>query len=106
MAAFMRRFDGETYAAMLWGERVLGRARLPTLIVAVNLLLLLHLWLDYRSRPSGGWRRSLVFLAAAALLVYLGWAVWHSWWSHIDAGAVPAGVLMTALPGNPPPAMA
>ena len=74
---------------------MLGRARLPTIIVAISLLLLIYLWLDYRSRPARGWR-AVVFLVAAALLVYLGWAVWYSWWSHLDVLSTPADVLMTA----------
>ena len=94
--------DGEAWTAVLFGERVLGRARLPTVIVAVSFLLLIYLWLDYRSRPAHGWSwRTAVFLLAAALLVYLGWAVWYSWWSRLDALIEPSGMLMTALP--PPP---
>ena len=89
--------DGEAWAAVLFGERVLGRARLPTVIVAICLLLLLYLWLDYRSRPARGWR-TLVFLMAAALLVYLGWAVWYSWWTHRDVLSEPVEMIMTALP--------
>jgi len=89
--------DGEVWTALLLGERVLGRARLPTIIVAISLLLLLYLWLDYRSRPSHFWR-GLVFLVAAALLVYLGWAVWYSWWRHLDVLTEPVDVLMTSLP--------
>ena len=89
--------DGEAWAALLFGERVLGRARLPTVIVGVCFLLLLYLWLDYRSRPSRGWR-TVVFLMAAALLVYLGWAVWYSWWSHREVLSEPVEMLMTALP--------
>ena len=89
--------QGEGYAAALWGARVLGRARLPTVIVAVNLLLLLYLWVDYRSRPRRG-LRTLVFLAAAALLVYLGWIVWYSWWRWAANPELPAGALLTALP--------
>ena len=88
--------NGESWAAMLFGERVLGRARLPTILVAVSLLLLLYLWLDYRSRPVQGWR-TLVFLLAAALLVYLGWAVWYSWWSHLDVSIEPVDMLITGL---------
>ena len=89
--------DGEAWTAVLLGERVLGRARLPTLIVAISLLLLLYLWLDYRSRPARGWR-ALVFVVAAALLVYLAWAVWHAWWTRLDLLADPADMLMTARP--------
>ncbi len=91
--------DGGAWTALLFEQRVLGRARLPTMIVAISLLLLIYLWLDYRARPASGWR-SLVFLLAAALLVYLGWAVWHSWWSHLDVLRRPVGVLMTAVPGG------
>ena len=58
--------DGEAWAAVLFGERVLGRARLPTIIVAVSFLLLIYLWLDYRSRPAGGWRTAVFLLAAIA----------------------------------------
>ena len=88
---------GDLWTAILLGERVLGRARLPTLIVAISLLLLVYLWLDYRSGPARGWR-ALAFVLAAALLVYLCWAVWHAWWTRLDALIEPAGMLMTALP--------
>ena len=91
--------DGGAWTAVLFQQRVLGRARLPTMIVAISFLLLLYLWLDYRSRPSHAWR-NLAFLAAAALLVYLSWAVWHSWWSHLETLLRPTGVLMTAVPGG------
>lgn len=88
---------GEVWAGVLFETRVLGRARLPTLMVAISLLLLLYLWLDYRSRP---FRRgqSAVFLLAALLLVYLGWAVWRFWWSRLEEIPAPPGMLMTALP--------
>ncbi len=89
--------EGEVWMAMLFEERVLGRARLPTMIVAISLLLLLYLWLDYRSRPAHA-RRTVVFLVAAALLVYLGWAVWYSWWSRLDVLTEPADMLMTVAP--------
>lgn len=89
---------GKAWAAVLLGQRVLGRARLPTIIVAISLLLLFYLWVDYRSRPAKGWR-SLIFLVAAVLLVYLGWAVWFSWWSHLDLLRAPHDMLMTAVPG-------
>ncbi len=88
--------EGRLWMAVFFEERVLGRARLPTMIVAISFLLLLYLWLDYRSRPAHGWR-SVVFLVAAALLVYLGWAVWYSWASHLDALSRPGDVLMTAV---------
>ncbi len=88
--------SGEVWTAVLFGERVLGRARLPTIIVAISLLLLIYLWLDYRSRPTRGWR-TVVFIVAAALLVYLGWAVWHAWWSHLGVSSRPGEVLMTAM---------
>jgi hypothetical protein len=91
--------DGRTWAALLFDQRVLGRGRLPTMIVAISFLLLIYLWLDYRAQPAHGWR-SVVFLLAAALLVYLGWAVWHAWWSRLDELGRGAGVLMTAVPGG------
>ena len=75
---------------------------MPTIIVAVSLMLLIYLWLDYRSRPSHGWR-TLVFLVAAALLVYLGWAVWYAWWRHLDVLTGTVDVLMTALPAGGTP---
>ncbi len=87
--------EGAAWTALLFDQRVLGRARLPTMIVAISFLLLLYLWLDYRSGPSRVWR-TVVFLAAATLLVYLGWAVWYSWWNHLDALTHPGDVLMTA----------
>lgn len=90
--------DGELWTAVLLGERVLGRARLPTLIVAISLLLLVYLWLDYRSQPPRA-MRTLVFILAAALLVYLGWAVWHAWWTRLDALTVPGEMLMTLYGG-------
>ncbi|MFQ5349489.1 MAG: hypothetical protein ACE5EG_03480 [Thermoanaerobaculia bacterium] len=88
--------DGGLWMAVLFETRVLGRARLPTIIVAISLLLLLYLWVEYRSRPPQTWR-TVVFLFAAALLVYLGWAVWHSWWSRLDAFGRPDDMLMTLL---------
>jgi hypothetical protein len=90
---------GRVWAARLLDERVLGSARLPTIIVASSLLLLVYLWLDYRSRPEQGWR-TVVFLVAAGLLVYLSWAVWHSWWSHLAVPVQPGDMLMTALPAR------
>ena len=90
--------EGDVWLAVLFESRVLGRARLPTIIVAVSLLLLVYLWLDYRSRPAR-LARTLVFLMAAALLVYLGWAVWHSWWAHLDSLGRSGDMLMTGLPG-------
>ena len=93
--------EGDVWLAVLFEARVLGRARLPTIIVAVSLLLLVYLWLDYRSRPSH-LARTLVFLVAAALLVYLGWAVWHSWWTHLESLGQSGDVLMTALPAPSP----
>lgn len=90
---------GPAWVATLLDQRVLGKARLPTLIIALSLLLLLYLWLDYRSRPGHAWR-TVVFLVAAALLVYLSWAVWHSWWRHLAVPTDPAGMLMTALPAD------
>lgn len=92
--------QGDAWMAMLFGERILGRARLPTMIVAISLLLLVYLWLDYRSQtPRTNWR-AVVFLCAAALLVYLVWGVWHSWWRHLESLPAPAGVLMTAVPAG------
>ena len=91
------RLGGEAWMAALLEERVLGRARLPTIIVAISLLLLVYLWLDYRSRPVHGWR-TLVFVLAAALLVYLDWAVWRAWWSHAALPGPPGQILMTAGP--------
>ncbi len=91
--------DGRVWAARLFNERVLGSARLPTIIVALSLLLLIYLWLDYRSRPEHG-LRTVVFLVAAGLLVYLSWAVWHSWWSRLALPIPPGDMLMTALPAN------
>lgn len=87
------------WTAVLFGERVLGRARLPTIIMAISLLLLLYLWLDYRSRAAGRWQ-GLVFLAAAALLVYLGWAVWYASWSRLAVPTAPGDMLMTAISGG------
>lgn len=94
---------GRAWAAGLLDERVLGRVRLPTILVALSLLLLLYLWLDYRSRPAHAWR-TVVFLVAAALLVYLSWAVWHSWWSYLQVAPRPGDMLMTALPAGGAPA--
>ena len=64
--------DGDLWTAVLLGERVLGRARLPTLIVAISLL----------------------------LLVYLGWAVWYAWWTRLDALTAPGEMLMTLYVGG------
>ena len=90
--------NGVAWATVLWQERVMGRARLPTIIVAVSLLLLIYLWADYRSRPARTNWRAIVFLAAAALLVYLVWGIWSAWWSHLPVPGDPGEMLMTAVP--------
>lgn len=91
---------GARWARVFWSERLPGGIRLPTLLVAISLLLLFYLWLSYRARPAGG-PRGWVFLAAAGLLVYLAWVVWRIWWQQMQAPTPGGGsVLLAALGGS------
>ncbi len=87
---------GAGWADAFWSRRLPGGVRLPTVLVGICLLLLIYLWADYRSRRHRG-GLGWVFLGAAALLVYLAWAIWRLWWQHLQS---PLGIdrwLLTAL---------
>lgn len=88
--------NGDVWLAVLLAKPVAGRGSLPTVIVGISFLLVVYLWLDYRSRSPSGWR-AFVYLAAAALLAYLGWAVWFFWWGQLDVLTQPVDVLMTSV---------
>lgn len=91
---------GPGWARVFWSERLPGGVRLPTVLVAISLLLLVYLWLGYRSRPPGG-VRGWVYLAAAGLLVYVSWVVWRLWWQQLQAPEPTyERILLTALGGG------